>query len=89
MTGKRPGPTRDRNGPIMEMRVALLRAGGLSVYCIALALTVRRESVDRILKRRHTAVMVEDFRKELRAQLPSWQSLNAGPSVGAASLRGA
>ena|SRR5882724_2672709 len=76
MIRKRPGPTRARNGPIavavavavMEMQVALMRAGGLSVYRIALALKVRRQSVDHILRRPHVAAMVEDFRERLRAQ---------------------
>jgi hypothetical protein len=52
MTGKRPGPTKARNSPIavavavavVEMQVALMRAGGLSVYRIALALKVRRQA---------------------------------------------
>jgi hypothetical protein len=66
MTGKLPGPPRDRDDPIMEMRVALLRAGGLSVYRIALALTVRRQSVDHILRRPHVAAQVEHFRNGLR-----------------------
>ncbi len=72
MTGKLPGPTRDRYGPIMEMRVALLRAGGLSTYQIALALKLRRESVERILKRPHVAALVEKFRKGLRAHGLLW-----------------
>jgi hypothetical protein len=75
MTGKRPGPTRDRNSPIalavavavVEMQVALMRAGGLSAYRIALALKVRRQSVEHILRRPHVAAMVEDFRERLRA----------------------
>jgi hypothetical protein len=66
MTGKLPGPPRDRDDPIMEMRVALLRAGGLSVYRIALALTVRRQSVDHVLRRPHVAAQVEHFRNGLR-----------------------
>ena len=66
MTGKLPGRPRDRDDPIMEMRVALLRAGGLSVYRIALALTVRRQSVDHILRRPHVAAQVEHFRNGLR-----------------------
>ena len=76
MTGKLPGPTRDRNGPIMEMKVALVRAGGLSPYRIALALKVRRQSVDHILRRPHVAAMVEDFRERLRAHklLRDWAS---------------
>jgi hypothetical protein len=75
MTGKRPGPTKARNSPIaeavavavVEMQMALMRAGGLSVYRIALALKVRRQSVDHILRRPHVAAMVEDFRERLRA----------------------
>jgi hypothetical protein len=78
MTGKRPGPTRDRYGPIMEMRVALLRAGGLSVYRIALALKVRRQSVDHILRRPHVAARVEDVRTGLRAH----RLLRGGASEG-------
>jgi hypothetical protein len=84
MTGKRPGPTKARNSPIAvavavavtEMRVALMRAGGLSVYRIALALKVRRQSVDRILTRPHVVAMVEDFRERLRADqlLRDWAS---------------
>ena len=76
MIRKRPGPTKARNDPIavavavavVEMQVALMRAGGLSVYRIALALKVRRQSVDHILRRPHVAAMVEDFRERLRAQ---------------------
>ena len=45
-----------------------MRAGGLSVYRIALALKVRRQSVEQILRRPHVAAMVEDFRTRLRAQ---------------------
>ena len=75
MTGKRPGPTKARNSPIaeavavavVEMQVALMRAGGLCVYRIALALKVRRQSVDDILRRPHVAAKVEDFRTRLRA----------------------
>ena len=67
MTGKRPGPTRDRHGPVMETKVALMRAVSLSAYRIALMLKVRRQSVDDILKRPHVAAMVEDFRERLRA----------------------
>ena len=72
LTGKRSGPTKARNSPIavavVEMQVALMRAGGLSVYRIALALKVRRQSVEQILRRPHVAAMVEDFRTRLRAQ---------------------
>ena len=67
MTGKLPGPTRDRNGPILETKVALMRAVSLSAYRIALGLRVRRQSVDHILRRPHVAAMVEDFRTRLRA----------------------
>lgn len=45
-----------------------MRAGGVSVYRIALALKVRRQSVDDILRRPHVAAMVEDFRGRLHAQ---------------------
>ena len=65
MTGKRPGPTSDRDGPIMETQVALMRAVYLSTYRIALGLKVRRQSVDRILRRPHVAAMVEDFRTRI------------------------
>ena len=68
MTGKLPGPTRDRYGPVMEMKVALLRASGISVYRIALALKVRRQGVDQILRRPHVAARVENARTGLRAQ---------------------
>jgi len=84
MSGKRPGPTKARNSPIavavavavMEMRVALMRAGGLSVYRIALGLKVRRQSVEQILRRPHVAAMVEDFRERLRTDqlLRDWAS---------------
>lgn len=76
MTGKRPGPTRNRNGPIMETRVALMRAVFLSAYRIALALKVCRQSVDGILRRPHVAEMVEDFRTRVRADqlLRDWAS---------------
>ena len=67
MTGKLPGPTRDRNGPIIETKVALMRSVDLSAYRIALALKVRRQCVDHILRRPHVAAMVEDFRERLRA----------------------
>ena len=67
MTGTLLGPTRDRKGPIIETKVALMRAGRLSPYRIALALEVRRQSVDHILRRPHVAALVEDFRNGLRA----------------------
>jgi hypothetical protein len=68
VTGKLPGPTRDRNGYIMEFKVAILRAGGISIYKIAQALRIRRQSVDDILRRPHVAAMVEDVRERLHAQ---------------------
>jgi hypothetical protein len=60
----------------MEMKVALMRAVDLSAYRIALALRVRRQSVDEILKRPHVAVIVEDLRARLRAAqaLRAWAS---------------
>jgi len=75
LTGKRLGPTKARKSPIavavavagVEMRVALVRAGGWSVYGIALALKVRRQRVEQILRRPHVVAMLEDFRKRLRA----------------------
>jgi hypothetical protein len=76
MTGKGPGPTRDRNGPNMETYVALMRSVHLSAYRIALTLKVRRQRVDDILRRPHIAAMVEDFRTRLRADqlLQVWAS---------------
>jgi hypothetical protein len=76
MTGKRPGPTRDRNDPIMETKVALMRSVSLSARTIALALKVRRQTVDHILRRPHVAAMVEDFRMRFRAYqaLRDWAS---------------
>ena len=76
MTGKQPGPTRDRNGPIMETKVALMRSVSLSARTIALTLKVRRQSVDHILRRPHVAAMVEDFRTRLRTDqvLRDWAS---------------
>jgi hypothetical protein len=76
VTGKRPGPTRDRNGPIMETKVSLMRSVDLSAYRIALMLQVRRQSVEQILRRPHVAAMVEDFRTRLRADqaLRDWAS---------------
>lgn len=51
----------------METQVALMRAVHLPAYRIALALKVRRQSVDQILRRPHVAVMVEDVRERLHA----------------------
>ena len=58
--------------------MALLRAGGLSAYGIALALKVPRQSVDHILRRLHVPALVEDFRDGLRAH----GLLRAGASEG-------
>ena len=47
--------------------MALLRAGGLSAYGIALALKVPRQSVDHISRWSHVPALVEDSRDGLRA----------------------
>jgi hypothetical protein len=88
MTGKRSGPATDRYGPVMEMKVALLRASGISVYCIALALTMRRQSVDLILRRPHVAARVENARTGLRAQGPIARLRPSGPAPRSYSLSG-